>query len=217
MVRAIPFGELQKTWAVIWGDTIFLLCLVCLADLDIHCSGSFSYLVKFCRDSAKHKENVAGNRKKNKQKYKNLTDLAWKTRLKMKPAVQRPSKPRSVYWLKWLVPRETVHFVSRDSRGIKFLPRDQSLRNLLYSWKFIKPRCKGGRRSTVAGNSVLLPLDFAALRAQRFLRETVSFEGRSSQLYTQLMQLRNESRKKVRACTGFEPLTSAIRVQRSTN
>ena len=140
-----------------------------------------------------------------------------KNEVKMKPAVQRPSKPRSVYWLKWLVPRETVHFVSRDSRGIKFLPRDQSLRNLLYSWKFIKPRCKGGRRSTVAGNSVLLPLDFAALRAQRFLRETVSFEGRSSQLYTQLMQLRNESRKKVRACTGFELLTSAIRVQRSTN
>ena len=25
MVRAIPFGKLQKTWAVIWGDAIFLL------------------------------------------------------------------------------------------------------------------------------------------------------------------------------------------------
>ena len=28
------------------------------------------------------------------------------------------------------------------------------------------------------------------------------FEGRSSQLYTQLMQLRKESLKKIQACTG---------------
>ena len=42
-------------------------------------------------------------------------------------------------------------------------------------------------------------------------------EGRSSQLYTQLMQLRKESEKKIQACTGFEPLTSAIPKQRSTN
>ena len=33
------------------------------------------------------------------------------------------------------------------------------------------------------------------------------FEGRSSQLYTQLMQLRKESLKKILACTEFEPLT----------
>ena len=33
------------------------------------------------------------------------------------------------------------------------------------------------------------------------------FEGRSSQLYTQLMQLRKESLKKIQACTGFGPLT----------
>ena len=33
------------------------------------------------------------------------------------------------------------------------------------------------------------------------------FEGRSSQLYTQLMQLRKESLKKIQTCTGFEPLT----------
>ena len=33
------------------------------------------------------------------------------------------------------------------------------------------------------------------------------FEGRSSQLYMQLMQLRKESLKKIQACTGFEPLT----------
>ena len=42
-------------------------------------------------------------------------------------------------------------------------------------------------------------------------------EGRSSQLYTPLVQLRKESLKRIQACTGFEPLTSAIPVQRSTN
>ena len=35
------------SWAVILGDAIFLLCLVCLADLNILCNGSFSHLVKF--------------------------------------------------------------------------------------------------------------------------------------------------------------------------
>ena len=36
--------------------------------------------------------------------------------------------------------------------------------------------------------------------------------------YTQVMQLRKESlKKKIQACTGFEPLTSAITAQRSTN
>ena len=42
-------------------------------------------------------------------------------------------------------------------------------------------------------------------------------EGWSSQLYTQLLQLQKESLKKIQDCTGFEPLTSAIPVQRSTN
>ena len=37
----------------------------------------------------------------------------------------------------------------------------------------------------------------------------------SSQLQTQLVQLRKERLKKIEACTGFEPLTSAIPVQRS--
>ena len=37
MVRVLPFGKLQKTWAVIRGDAIFLLFLVCSGDLDIHC------------------------------------------------------------------------------------------------------------------------------------------------------------------------------------
>ena len=39
------------------------------------------------------------------------------------------------------------------------------------------------------------------------LRSEGLFEGRSSQLYTQLMQLQKESLKKIQACTGFEPLT----------
>ena len=36
-------------------------------------------------------------------------------------------------------------------------------------------------------------------------------------LYTQLLQLRKESLKKSQPCTGFQPLTSAIPVQRSTS
>ena len=48
-------------------------------------------------------------------------------------------------------------------------PRDQSLSNLLYSlkfgaWKFIKPRCNGGLRSTFEGNSALLPSDVIDLQ-----------------------------------------------------
>ena len=35
MVRAIPFGKLQKIWALIWGDAIFLLFYVSPADLDV--------------------------------------------------------------------------------------------------------------------------------------------------------------------------------------
>ena len=42
-------------------------------------------------------------------------------------------------------------------------------------------------------------------------------EGRSSKLYTQLLQLRKESLKTLQACTGFEPSTCAIPVQRSTS
>ena len=42
-------------------------------------------------------------------------------------------------------------------------------------------------------------------------------ERRSSQLYIQLLHLRQESLKKIQVCTGFEPLTSVIPVQRSTN
>ena len=42
-------------------------------------------------------------------------------------------------------------------------------------------------------------------------------EGWSSQLYAQLLQLQKESLKEIQACTGFEPLTSVIPVQRSSN
>ena len=36
-------------------------------------------------------------------------------------------------------------------------------------------------------------------------------EGWSSQLYTQLLQLQKESMKRIQACMGFKPLTSAYR------
>ena len=63
---------------------------------------------------------------------------------------------------------------SPEGNKINCFPRDQSLTDFLYSWKFIKPRCNGGRRSTFAGDSALLPSDvFAMLPAQRFWRETV--------------------------------------------
>ena len=56
--------------------------------------------------------------------------------------------------------REKVHFVFRESQCFPRL--SQSSDDLLYSWKFwswkfIKPRCNGTRRSTFAGNSALLP------------------------------------------------------------
>ena len=51
----------------------------------------------------------------------------------------------------------------------------------------------------------------------RKLRGEELYKSRSSQLEMQLLQLRKESLKKIQACTGFEPLTSAIPVQRSTN
>ena len=46
MFQAILFGRIRKTWAVIWGYAIFLLFVVCSADLDVHC-GLFSHPVKF--------------------------------------------------------------------------------------------------------------------------------------------------------------------------
>ena len=46
LIRAIPFGALQKIWAVIscvfFFFAIFLLFLVCSADLDVHRSESSS-------------------------------------------------------------------------------------------------------------------------------------------------------------------------------
>ena len=64
-----------------------------------------------------------------------------------------------------------------EENKINCFPKDQSLSDLLHSWKFIKPRRHGGRRSTFEGNSALLPfdvIDFAMLPAQRFCRETFS-------------------------------------------
>ena len=47
MVRSIPFGKLQKIWAVIRGDAIFLLFKVSLADVDLLYSDSLSHDVGF--------------------------------------------------------------------------------------------------------------------------------------------------------------------------
>ena len=71
---------------------------------------------------------------------------------------------------------ETLRF---KGNKINCFQRDQSLSDMLYSWKFIKPRCNGSGRSTSAGNSALLPSDVieiaAMLRSQRFWRKIVSF------------------------------------------
>ena len=48
MILAIdPFGKLLKIWAVIRGNAIFLLFLVCSAELVVLCNVSFSHQVKF--------------------------------------------------------------------------------------------------------------------------------------------------------------------------
>ena len=47
MAHAIPIAKLQKLWAVIFDNVIFLLFLVCSADLDIVCSELSSHHVKF--------------------------------------------------------------------------------------------------------------------------------------------------------------------------
>ena len=67
-----------------------------------------------------------------------------------------------------------------EGNKMSCFPRDQSLGDLLYSWKFVKPRCNGRRWSTFTGNSALLPsdvIDFAMLTTLKFWRETVSFLG----------------------------------------
>ena len=87
---------------------------------------------------------------------------------------------------KWPVRRETVKFVSEtlkfEGNKINCFPIGQTLSDLLYSWKFwswkyIKPRCNGGRQSNFAHNSALTwrnVIDFTMLPAQRFWRGTVS-------------------------------------------
>lgn len=58
MVRHFIFlggGKLKKIWAVIWGDVICLLFLVCSANLDIPWSGSFFNRVRFSSFMFMHK------------------------------------------------------------------------------------------------------------------------------------------------------------------
>ena len=69
---------------------------------------------------------------------------------------------------------ETLRF---EGSKINCFRRDQPSSDLLYSWKFMKPRCNSGCWSTFAGNKVELPsdvIDIAMLPTQRFWQETVS-------------------------------------------
>ena len=47
ILATVLFGKLFKIWAVIRGDAIFLLFLVCSAELVVLCNASFSHQVKF--------------------------------------------------------------------------------------------------------------------------------------------------------------------------
>ena len=58
MVRAMLFGKLQKIWAPIEGDVIFLLLVVYSADLDLPCGGSFYHHVKFYSFIFMHKISI---------------------------------------------------------------------------------------------------------------------------------------------------------------
>ena len=51
--RATPFRKLQKIWAVIWGDAIFVLFLVWFGY--VFCSRPFSHHVKFYSFTFMHK------------------------------------------------------------------------------------------------------------------------------------------------------------------
>ena len=51
------------------------------------------------------------------------------------------------------MPMETLRF---EGSKLNCFPRDQSSSDLLYSRKFMKPRCNSGCRSTFAGNKVTL-------------------------------------------------------------
>ena len=55
IVRATSFGKLQKIWTVIREDAIFLLFLVCSADVDILCGVLFSHHVRFYSFMFMHK------------------------------------------------------------------------------------------------------------------------------------------------------------------
>ena len=74
-------------------------------------------------------------------------------------------------------PWETLRF---EGNKMNCFLRDQSLSDLLYSWKFNKSHCNEGHRSIFTGNSALSALllsdvtNFAMLPFQRFWWETVS-------------------------------------------
>ena len=71
------------------------------------------------------------------------------------------------------MPIETLRF---EGSKLNCFPRDQSSSDLLYCWKFMKPRCNSGCWSILVGNKAELPsdvIDFAMLPAQRFWQETV--------------------------------------------
>ena len=55
MVRDISFGNLQKIWAVNWGDAIFVLSSARSADVDVLCSEPFFQPAKFHKFMCMHK------------------------------------------------------------------------------------------------------------------------------------------------------------------
>ena len=56
-------GNLQKIRIVFWGVAMFLLFIVCSADLDMLCSGSFSHRVKRGNDGEGVRRRTGGERK----------------------------------------------------------------------------------------------------------------------------------------------------------
>ena len=87
----------------------------------------------------------------------------------------------ALFHVQWWVSSkgETMRF---KGNKVNLFSRNQSLSDLLYSWKFwsskfIKPHSHGGNGSTFTGNISLLPsdvIDFAKLPAQIFWWETFS-------------------------------------------
>ena len=79
-----------------------------------------------------------------------------------------------------------------------------------WSFRFLEDFSTKGPK-VFADESEYMKIHIFELRKKQWINEW------SSQLYGQLKQLRKESLKKIQAWTGFEPMTSAIPVQCSTN